>query len=232
MKQTNLGIYINQAKYTRNLVKRFGLDNAAYARTPMAANAKLTNDPSGESVDVTLYRSMIGCLLYLTASRPDIAFSVCVCSRFQSNPKVSHLNAVKKIIKYVGGTCDYGLFYSKESNLSLTDFSNFDWASNTDDRKSTTGGCFYVRANLVAWMSKKQNSVSLSTVEAKYIAAGSCCSQLLWMKKVLTDYALSQDTMVVYCDNSSAIDISKNPVQHSKTKHIEIRYHFIRDLVE
>ena len=99
VKQTDLGIYINQAKYARNLVKRFGLDNAAHARTPMAANAKLTNDPSGESVDVTLYRSMIGCLLYLTASRPDIAFSVGVCSRFQSNPKVSHLNAIKRIIK-------------------------------------------------------------------------------------------------------------------------------------
>ena len=198
----------------------------------MAANAKLTSDPSSKSVDVTLYRSMIGCLQYLTASRPNIVFSAGVCSRFQSNPKVSPLNAIKRIIKYVGGTCDYELFYSKESNLSLTDFSNFDWASNTDDRKSTTGGCFYVGANLVAWMSKKKNSMSLSTAEAEYIAAGSCCSQLLWMKKVLTDYEISQDTMIVYCDNSSAIDISKNHVQHSKTKHIEIRYHFIRDLVE
>ena len=104
--------------------------------------------------------------------------------------------------------------------------------NNADDRKNTTGGCFYVGANLVTWMSKKQNFVSLSTIEAKYIVAGSCCSQLLWMKKLLGDYGISQDTMVVYCDNSSAIDISKNPVQHSKTKHIEIRYHFIRDLVE
>ena len=116
------GIYINQAKYARNLVKRFELDNAAHSRTSMAANAKLTNDPSSESVDVTLYRSMIGCLLYLTTSRPDIAFSVGVCSRFQSNPKVSHLNAVKRIIKYVGGTCDYELFYNKKSNLSLAGF--------------------------------------------------------------------------------------------------------------
>ena len=116
VKQTDSGIYINQAKYARNLVKRFGLDNAAYVRTPMAANAKLTNDPSGESVDVTLYRRMIGCLLYLTASWLDIAFSVGVCSRFQYNPKVSHLNAIKRIIKYVSGTCDYGLFYSECSN--------------------------------------------------------------------------------------------------------------------
>ena len=142
----------------------------------MAANVKLTNDPLGESVDVTLYKSMIGCLLYLTASRPDIAFSVGVCSIFQYNPKVSHLNAVKRIIKYVGRTCDYRLFYSKESNLSLAGFSDSDWANNADDRKSTTGRCFYVGTNLVAWMSKKQNSVSLSTAEAEYIAVRSCCS--------------------------------------------------------
>ena len=157
----------------------------------MAANEKLTNDPSGESVNVTLYRSMIGCLLYLTVSWPDIAFSVGVCSRFQSNPKVSHLNVVKRIIKYIGGTCDYRFFYSKESNLSLASFFYFDWASNADDRKSTTGGCFYVGANLVAWMSKKQNFVSLSTVEVEYIAAGSCYSQLLWMKKLLSDCGIS-----------------------------------------
>ena len=126
VKQTGSGIYINQAKYARNLVKRFGLDKAAHVRTPMAANAKLTSDSSGESVDVTLYRSMVGCLLYLTASRPDITFSVGVCSSFQSNPKVSHLNDVKRIIKYIGGACDCGLFYSKESNLSLAGFSDFD----------------------------------------------------------------------------------------------------------
>ena len=139
-------------------------------------------------------------------------FSIGVCSRFQSNPKVLHLNVVKRIIKYVGGTCDYGLFYSKESNLSLVGFSDFDCAGNADDRKSTTSGCFYVGVNLVVWMSKKQNSVSLSTAEAEYIAAGSCCSQLLWMKKLLNDYGISQYTMVVYCDNSSAIDISKNSI--------------------
>ena len=142
----------------------------------MATNAKLTSDPSGESVDITLYRSMIGCLLYLTTSRPDIAFSVGVCSRFQSNPKVSPLNAIKRIIKYVGGTCDYELFYSKESNLSLAGFSDSDWAGNADDRKSTTGGCFYLGANLVAWMSKKKNSISLSNAEVQYIATRSCCS--------------------------------------------------------
>ena len=160
------GIYINQAKYAKNLVKRFGLEKAAHARTSMTANVKLTSDLSGEFVDVTLYRSMIGCLLYLTASRPNIAFSVGVCYWFQSNSKVSHLNAIKRIIKYVSGTYDYGLFYNKESNLSLAGFFDSNWASNADDRKSTIGGCFYIGANLVAWTSKKQNFVSLSTAEA------------------------------------------------------------------
>ena len=101
-----------------------------------------------------------------------------------------------------------------------------------DDRKSTLGGCFYLGNNLVSWMSKKQNSMSLSTAEAEYIATGSCCTQLLWMKKLLHDYGILQDTMCVFCDNTSAINLSKNPVQHSKSKHIEIRYQFIRDLVE
>ena len=115
--------------------------------------------------------------------------------------------------------------------MSRAGFSDSDWAGNVDDRKSTIGGCFYVGANLVAWMSKKQNFVSLSTAEADYIAVGNCL-QFLWMKKLLRDYGITQDIVVVYCDNSSAIDISKNSVQHSKTQHIEIRYHFIRDLVE
>ena len=136
------GIYINQAKYARNLVKRFGHKKSAHVRTPMATNAKLGNDPSGQSVDITLYRSIIGSLLYLTTSWPDIAFSVGVYARFQSNPKESHLNAVKRVIKYVSSTCDFRLFYSKESNVSLAGYSDVDWTGNVDDRKSTTEGCF------------------------------------------------------------------------------------------
>ena len=171
IKQTDTGIYINQAKYARNLVKWFGHEKAAHARTPMVTNTKLRNDPSGQSGDITLYRSTIGSLLYLIASQPDIAFSVGVCARFQSNPKESHLNAVKRIIKYVSVTCDFGLFYSKELNVSLARYSDADWVSNANDRKSTTGGCFYVGTNLVTWISKKKNYVSVSTVEAEYIVA-------------------------------------------------------------
>ena len=198
----------------------------------MSSSTKLNLDPSGVEVSPTLYRSIIGSLLYLTASRLDIAFSVGVYAQYQVAPKESHLTAVKQIIRYVNGTPDYGLWYLKDSNACLAGYSDADWAKSVDDRKSTPGGCFYLGNNLVSWMSKKQNFVSLFTAEAEYITAGSCCTQLLWMKRLLYDYGIPQDTMCMFCDNTSAINLSKNPVQHSKSKHIEIRYHFIRDLVE
>ena len=183
-------------------------------------------------VDPTLYRSIISSLLYLTTSRSDIAFSVGVCAHFQAAPKESHISAGKRIICYVNGTSDYGIWYSKDSNDCLVGYSDADWAGCVDDRKSTLEGCFYLGNNLVSWMSKKQNSVSLSTAKVEYIAVGSCCAQLLWMKKLFHDYGISQDTMCVFCDNTIAINLSKNSVQHSKPKRIKIRYHFIRDLVE
>jgi hypothetical protein len=232
VKQTVEGIFISQSKYARDLVKRFGLDGKSRARTPMSTSVKISSDLAGKSVDPSLYRSMIGSLLYLTASRPDIAFSVGVCARFQANPKESHLTAVKRIIKYVNDTLSYGIWYSRETNLVVAGYSDADWAGNAEDRKSTSGGCFYVRNNLVAWMSKKQASISLFTAEAEYIAAGSYCTQLLWMKTLLGDYGFTQDTMIINCDNTSVINITKNPVQHSRTKHIDIRHHFLSDLVE
>ena len=232
VKQTSMGIMLSQSKYANNLVKRFGLENGKDFETPMSTTLKLDKDEKGKSVDQSLYRSMIGSLLYLTASRPDICFSVGLCARFQANPKESHLKAVKRIIRYIKGTYNLGLFYSFDTNDILVGYCDADWAGNIDDRKSTSGGCFYVGNNLVSWSSKKQNSVSLSSSEAEYIAARSACTQLLWMKQILKDYEIEQGKMTLYCDNLSAINISKNPVQHSRTKHIDIRHHFIRDLVE
>ncbi|KAK0595647.1 hypothetical protein LWI29_008688 [Acer saccharum] len=232
VKQTSMGIMLNQSKYAKNLVKRFGLENGKDFETPMSTTLKLDKDEKGKSVDQSLYRSMIGSLLYLTASRPDICFSVGLCARFQANPKESHLKAVKRIIRYIKGTHSLGLFYSFDTNDILVGYCDADWAGNIDDRKSTSSGCFYVGNNLVSWSSKKQNSVSPSSSEAEYIAAGSACTQLLWMKQILKDYEIEQGKMTLYCDNLSAINISKNPVQHSRTKHIDIRHHFIRDLVE
>ncbi|XP_075636751.1 uncharacterized protein LOC142608987 [Castanea sativa] len=232
VKQWKDGIFISQKNYAKNLVKRFNLDSKKHASTPMSSSVKLSSNPAGVEVDPTLYRSMIGGLLYLIASMPDIAFSVGVCAHFQAAPKDSHMTMVKRIIWFVNGTSDYGIWYSRDLNDYLVGHSDADWAEYVDDRKSTSRGCFYLGNNLVSWMSKKQNLVSLSTAEAEHIIAGSCCAQLLWMKKLLHDYGISQDTMCIFCDNTSAINLSKNSVQHSKSKHIEIRYHFIRDLVE
>ena len=124
-----------------------------------------------------MYRSMIGSLLYLTTSRPDITFAVGVCARYQAEPKMSHLVQVKMIPKYINGTINYGILYSHSDNFRLIGYCDADWAGSTDDEKSTSGGCFFLGNNFVSWFSKKQNSVSLSTAEAEYIAAGSSCSQ-------------------------------------------------------
>jgi hypothetical protein len=158
------------------------LENASHKGTPAPTHSKLSKDEKGISVDQSLYRSMIGSLLYLTTSRPDITFAIGVCVRYQPELKVSHINQVKRILKYVNGTCDYGKLYSHDSNSMLIGYFNVDWSGSDDDIKSTSGGCFFLGNNLISWFNKKQNCVSLSTVEAKYIAASSNCSQLMWMK--------------------------------------------------
>ena len=158
-------------------------------------------------------------------------YSVCLCARFQSMPKESHLNAVKRIFKYLKGTSDLGLFYPSSSSFDLIGFSDADYAGYQVDRKSTSGACEYLGECLVAWHSKKQTSVAMSTAEGEYIAAGSCCAQVLWMQQTLEDFGISCSKTPIYCDNTAAINISKNPVMHSRTKHIDVRHHFLRDHV-
>ena len=231
VKQTNQGTFINQSKYTKELLKRFKLENCKTRPTPMSTTLKLDKDENGKRVCEKLYRGMIGSLLYLTASRPDIMFSVCLCARFQSCPRESHLSAVKRIFKYLAGTIEIGLWYPKFTSFDLIGYSDADFAGCKVDRKSTSGTCHFLGNSLISWHSKKQNSVALSTAEAEYVAAGSCCAQILWMKQTLEDYGLKYDHIPIRCDNTSAINLTKNPIQHSRTKHIEIRHHFIRDHV-
>ncbi|RVW37819.1 Retrovirus-related Pol polyprotein from transposon RE1 [Vitis vinifera] len=229
IKQLKEGTFINQAKYIRDLLKRFNMEEAKTMKTPMSSSIKLDMDEKGKPVNSTMYRGMIGSLLYLTASRPDIMYSVCLCARFQSCPKESHLSAVKRILRYLKGTMDIGLWYPKGDNFELIGYSDADFAGCKVERKSTSGTCHFLGHSLVSWHSKKQNSVALSTAEAEYIAAGLCCAQILWMKQTLSDFNLIFEHVPIKCDNTSAINISKNLVQHSRTKHIEIRHHFLRD---
>ena len=155
IRQQDSGIFLSQSKYAKNLMEKFGLEFASFVRTTMSPNVKLTVDLLGKSVDPSLYRSIIGSLLYLTASRPDISYNVGVCARYQANLKESHMTTLKRIIKYIKTTAEFGVWYNKDTSDVLAWYSDADWAGNADDRKSTLGGCFYMGNNLVSWMSKK-----------------------------------------------------------------------------
>ncbi|KAJ9567612.1 hypothetical protein OSB04_003578 [Centaurea solstitialis] len=229
VKQKEDGILINQSKYVKDMLTKFGFLDAKSASTPMETHRQLTADVEGEEVDVHQYRSMIGSLMYLTASRPDIMFVVCVCARFQVRPKDSHLQAVKRIFRYLKGQPRLGLWYPYESPFELLAYTDSDYGGASLDRKSTSGGCQFMGARLVSWQCKKQTTVSTSTAEAEYVAAAQCCSQVLWIQNQMLDYGITFLNTPVYIDNNSAISIVNNPVKHSKTKHIEIKYHFIRD---
>ncbi|KAJ9566782.1 hypothetical protein OSB04_002748 [Centaurea solstitialis] len=194
--------------------------------TPMATGNSIGPDHEGKDVDLRNYRSMVGSLMYLTASRPGIMFATCVCARYQAKPKESHLAAVKRIFRYLKGTPYYGIWYPKGLGFELQAYTDADYGGCNMDRKSTSGHLQFLGNKLVSWAFKKQQCVSTSTAESEYVAAASCCSQVLWMQSQLRDY----DS--IYCDSKSAIAISANPVQHSKTKHIDIRYHFLKDNVE
>jgi hypothetical protein len=152
-----------------------------------------------------------------------------MCARFQTNPKECHLMAVKRIFRYLVHTPNLGLWYPKGFTFDLLGYSDLDYADCKVDRKSTTGTYQFLGRSLVSWSSKKQNLVALSTTEAEYVAAGACCAQLLWMKQTLSDYGCEFSTIPLLCDNKSAIKLANNPVQHSRTKHIDIRHHFLRD---
>jgi hypothetical protein len=218
IKQLQYCTFIIQTKYIQDILKKFGMKDG----TPMGTNGHLDLDMGGKSVDQKVYRSMIGSLLYLCASRPDIMLFVCMCARFQANPKEVHLRAVKRIMRYLVYTPKFGLWYPKGSTFDLIGYSDADWAGCKIDRKSTSETCQFLGRSLVSWASKKQNSV-----EAEYIAAGHCCAQLRWMRQTLRDYVYKLSKVSLLCDNESAIRMVDNPVEHSRTKHIDIRYHFL-----
>jgi len=181
--------------------------------------AKKIKDPK---LDQKLYRGMIGSLLYLTASRPDILFSVCLCARFQSDPREPHLTAVKRIFWYLKGTTNLGLLYKKSSDYKLVGFCDANYASDRIERKSTSGNCQFLGDNLIPWASKRQATIALSTVKAEYISAACCCTQLLWMKHHLEDYEIIENCIPIYCDNTATTCLSKNPILHSRANTLKL----------
>ncbi|GJT49301.1 hypothetical protein Tco_0975458 [Tanacetum coccineum] len=230
--QSPHGIFINQSIYVLEILKKYGMESCDPVGTPMEIKDKLDLDQNGSLVDATKYRSMIGALMYLTSSRPDIVHATCLCARYQAKPTEKHLKEVKRIFRYLWGTVNMGLWYTKDSGFELTGFSDADYAGCKDTFKSTSGGAQFLGEKLVSWSSKKQDCTALSTAEAEYVSLSACCAQVLWMRTQLTDYGFQFNKIPIYCDSKSAIAISCNPVQHSRTKHIVVRYHFIKEHIE
>ena len=221
VRKSKEGIFICQSKYCKEILKKFEMEACKAGATPMSTNCYLEADKAGPEVNQTMYRGLIGLLLYLTACRPDIMLVVCLCARFQSCPKKSHLKAA----------INMGLWFPSLSlsPIHLVGYSDSDFAGCKLDRKSTSGTCHLLGSSLISWHSKKQACVALSTVEVEYITISSCCAHILWIKQQVEDFRVKMSKVPLLCDNTSAINLKKNHIQHSMTKHIEIRHHFIRD---
>ncbi|GJV47729.1 retrovirus-related pol polyprotein from transposon TNT 1-94 [Tanacetum coccineum] len=230
--QNPRGIFINQSKYAQEILKKFGFDSCTPIDTPMAERPNLDEDKGGKLIDPTRFCGMVGSLMYLSASRPDIVFVVCMCARYQAKPTEMHLTAIKRIFRYLKGTIHMGLWYPKDSGFELKAFADADYAGCHDTRRSTSGSAQFLGHRLVSWSSKKQKSTAISTTEAEYIALSGCCAQILWMRSQLRDYGFAFNKIPMYCDNQSAIALCCNSVQHSRSKHIDIRHHFIKEQVE
>ncbi|GJS69256.1 hypothetical protein Tco_0702097 [Tanacetum coccineum] len=230
--QSPRGIFLNQSKYDLESLKKYGMESSDPVDTPMVEKSKLDEDPQGKAVDPTHYHGMVGTLMYLTASRPDLTFAVCMCARYQAKPTEKHLHAVNRIFKYLRGTVNRGLWYPKDSSIALTAFADADHAGCQDTKRSTSGSMQLLGERLVSWSSKRQKSAAISSTEAEYIALSGCCAQVLWMRSQLTDYGLGFNKIPMYCDNKSAIALCCSNVQHSRSKHIDIRFHFLKEQVE
>ncbi|GJX56341.1 hypothetical protein Tco_0286238 [Tanacetum coccineum] len=198
----------------------------------MAITTNLDADLSGTPVDKTKNRSMIRVLIYLTSSRSDLVQAVCYCSRYQAKPTEKHLKEVKRIFRYSKKTIHMGLWYPKDSGFELAVFSNACHAGCLDIRKITYGGIQFLGDKLVGWSSKKQDCTVMSIAEAEYVALSVNCAQVLWMRTQLKDYGFDYNKIPLYCDSQTAIAILCKPVHHSRTKHINVRYHFIEEHVE
>lgn len=243
VKQMDRGIFISQEGYAKEILRKFKMEDCKPVGTPVEVGMKLSKFEDGEKVDSTQFKSLVGSLRYLTCTRqrlesfysvhiPYILFGVGLVSRYMEAPTMTHFKAVKRILRYLKGTLDFGLMYSFSNDSKLVGYCDSDWAGNLDDRKSTTGFVFFMGETAFAWSSKKQPIVTLSTCEAEYVATTSCVCQAIWLRNLLKELHLPQEESTeIYIDNKSALTLAKNPVFHDCSKHMNTRYHFIRDCV-
>ncbi|KAG7578970.1 hypothetical protein ISN45_Aa03g031380 [Arabidopsis thaliana x Arabidopsis arenosa] len=236
MTRSKEGLFLSQRKYTLDLLSQVGKLGAKPAKTPLEddykANRKgeLDNKPFE---DVTQYRRLVGKLIYLTITRPDICFAVNVVSQHMQAPTLHHWNMVTRILKYLKGAPGQGIWMGCNKNTELVGYCDADYAGDTKDRRSTTGYCTFIGGNLVTWRSKKQKVVSLSSAEAEYRAMRKLTTELMWLKALLKDFGIdTPKPITMHCDNQAAIHIASNSVFHERTKHIEVDCHKVREQVQ
>ena len=233
MAHSKRGIFISQQKYITDLLKETRKTACKPVSTPIDSSNKLGCGDEKALVDKEMYQRLVGILIYLSHTRLDIAFAVSLVSQFMHNPKEVHLQAVHRILQYLKGTPGRGILFKRNGNATLEAYTDADYAGSITDRRSTTGYCTFLDGNLVTWRSKKQNVVARSSAEAEFRAMAQGICELLWLKIILEDLKIKWDgPMKLYCDTKSAISIAHNPVQHDRTKHIEVDRHFIKEKLD
>ena len=225
-------ILISQEKYVRDLLKKFNMSECKPIASLMTANEKLLQDDGAPKIDSKYFRSLVGSLIYLINSRLDILYFVSIISRFMENPNKLHLVATKRILRYLQGTKNHGILYKQQDENRLIGYSDSDWAGSYDDTKSTSGYVFCLGTNIISWCSREQSSIALSSAKAEYIAANKAVYQSVWLRRILCDLQQNiLDPTTILCDNMLAIAMTKNPIFHARSKHVELRHHFIREMV-
>ncbi|XP_073268730.1 uncharacterized protein [Populus alba] len=230
--QKEEGIFVSQSGYAKDILERFKMESCNPVSTPVENGVELRKSKVG-NVDPTYFKSLVGSLRYLTCTRPDILYGVGLVSRYMETPDQSHLNAAKRILRYIKGTMNEGMFYTSSKDFNLVGYSDSDWGRDLDERKSTTGFVFFMGDTSFTWSSKKQSIVTLSSCEAEYVAANSAVCHSIWLRNMLKFLGFPQENPTeIYIDNRSAIALAKNPVYHERSKHIDTRHHFIREHVK
>uniref|UniRef100_A0A0V0HRA1 Putative ovule protein n=1 Tax=Solanum chacoense TaxID=4108 RepID=A0A0V0HRA1_SOLCH len=226
------GLFLSQRKYAEEIIDRAGMSSCKPSQTPVDTKPKVGAITSAHFDDPTLYRSLAGALQYLTFTRPDISYAVQQICLHMHDPRVDHMSALKRIIRYVQGTLDFGLHLYPSSISSLVAYTDADWGGCPDTRRSTSGYCVFLGDNLISWSSKRQPTLSKSSAEAEYRGVANVVSESCWIRNLLLElHCPIKKATLVYCDNVSAIYLSGNPVQHQRTKHIEMDIHFVREKV-
>jgi len=225
-------LHLFQTRYIKEILHRTNMLESRAQPTPMISFLRLTKNASTAVQDPTLYRSVVGALQYVLITRPELSFAVNKVCQFMHCPQEHHWRVVKRILRYLARTENHGLIIQRSQHKSIIGFSDADWATNTDDRKSTTGYCIYFGANIVSWSSHKQKVVSRSSTEAEYRSIAAVLAEILWLTSLLQELHISTEVPKIYSDNLGAVQLAANPIMHSRTKHFELDFHFVRDTIQ